>query len=120
MKRSIYVVLEGVKKGEREIEAEVRETDGIGYLHGNDGRGNMGGHGEHGIARRDDGGSNHRDDPSGGLTVARRRLGGVIVTQKVLDNMPTGEGDLGDLGDMSVRARYRGGDGSRCRCGLGT
>jgi len=97
----------------REIEAEVREADGIGYLHGNDGRGNLGGHGEHGIARREDGGSNHRDDPSGGLTVAGRGLGSVIGTQKVLDNMPTGDGDLGDLGDVSVRARDRDGSGSR-------
>jgi len=95
----------------------VRETDGIGYLHGNDGRGNLGGYGEHGIARREDGGSNHRDDPSGGLTVAGRGFRGVIGTQIVLDNMPTGKGDLGDLGDMSVRARDRGGDGSRCRLG---
>jgi len=101
----------------REIEAEVRETDGIGYLHGNDGRGNMGGHGEHGIARRDNGGSNHRDDPSGGLTVAGRGLGSVIGTQIVLDNMPTGEGDLGDLGYMSVRARD--GSGGRHRRRLG-
>lgn len=73
----------------------MRETDGIGYLHGNDGRGNMGGHGEHGIARRDDGGSNHRDDPSRGLPVTGGGLGSVNETEVILDELPFGKGDLG-------------------------